>query len=547
MLAHRHKPAVTATTAETRPDAPAGPEPGTITTSRTTTQGTSETMRRLRTAWSDRRIGVGLAVVVAALWGLVAGWSTPRGPITVGEGLSAMFVSLAVGGAAGLATRSRWAMLLAPAVFVAVFEFVRLGADGPTVDGIHVSTYGLLAFVVGRGVHGVLALMPMVLGAAVGAGLARHVLEGRLVRRGRARAGLVARRAVAALVAVGLVAVAVMVARPATTDPIVGADGEPIAGSIAELTDVEIGGHDLSLMIRGHSADNPVMLFLAGGPGGTEMGAMRRHLAALERDFVVVTFDQRGSGRSYGQLDPTTTLTFDRAVSDTIEVTSHLRERFGDDKVHVVGQSWGTILGVLAVQQGPDLYEAFVGTGQMVSPVETDRIIYEDTLRWARDTDNVDVVDTLTEIGPPPYASILDYEPALSYEHDVYAYDHSRNSEGEGGFSENLVVEEYTLLEQVHNLGGFLDTFSVLYPQIQHVDLRDDARRLDVPIYLVQGRHEARARAELADEWFDAVQAPRKQMIELDTSGHRPLFEQPERFHQVMTDIVLGQATADRP
>ena len=69
---------------------------------------------------------------------------------------------------------------------------------------------------------------------------------------------------------------------------------------------------------------------------------------------------------------------------------------------------------------------------------------------------------TLTASGPPPYADILDYEPALTNEHEVYPYDHSGNAEGAGGFSENLFVEEYTLMEQVHNLGAFLDVFTVL-------------------------------------------------------------------------------------
>jgi pimeloyl-ACP methyl ester carboxylesterase len=311
-----------------------------------------------------------------------------------------------------------------------------------------------------------------------------------------------------------------------------------LPGSIAELARVDVGGHELAMMIRGYSVDNPVLLFLAGGPGGSELGAMRRHLPQLESDFVVVTWDQRGTGKSYGQLDPTSTLTLDRAVSDAIEVTNYLRDRFGQEKIYLMGQSWGSILGVLAAQQEPDLYRAFVGIGQMVSPRETDRIIYEDTLAWARETGNAGLVDQLTKIGPPPYENVLHYEPALSYEHEVYPYDHSGNSEGEGGFSENLFVEEYTLLEQIHNLGAFLDTFTVLYPQIQDIDFRTGATSLDVPVYLVQGRHEARGRSELAEEWFEMLEAPSKEMFILENSGHRPLFEEPAAFASVVTRLL---------
>jgi pimeloyl-ACP methyl ester carboxylesterase len=182
----------------------------------------------------------------------------------------------------------------------------------------------------------------------------------------------------------------------------------------------------------------------------------------------------------------------------------------------------------------------------MVSPRETDRIFYEDTLAWARRTNNAGLVDTLTASGPPPYRNILDYEPALTLIDKVHPYDHSRNDEGAGGNSENLFVEEYTLPEQVHNLAAWLDVFAVLYPQLQNIDFRTDATKLDVPVYLVQGRHELPGRAVLADQWFQLLNAPTKKLIVFDTAGHRALFEQPDRFHQVMTETVLRETEPNR-
>jgi pimeloyl-ACP methyl ester carboxylesterase len=114
-------------------------------------------------------------VLVAALWALAAGLWMPRGPVAGVEGVLTVLISLAVGVLAGAATRSRRAMLLAPATFIAVFELVRLGTDGLTVDGVHLSTYGVMAFVVGRGLHGVLALLPMPV----------HLVQGRHEARGR--------------------------------------------------------------------------------------------------------------------------------------------------------------------------------------------------------------------------------------------------------------------------------------------------------------------------------------------------------------------------
>ena len=495
---------------------------------------------RLQPLWSRPLLALGAAAALGATWGHVAGSWMPRGPLTTGEAISSIVISLLIGVVAGLLAKSRWAMLVAPVVFAAVFEIVRLDLDGPTVDRPHLSMYGLMALALGRGLHALLSLVPMAFGAALGAGAARAVSASTSdtpIVRGR---GVIVRRVLAGVVAVSLLAFSIALLRPASTSSIRDADGNVIPGSVAELTRIDVNGHDLGLMIRGHSVDNPVLLFLAGGPGGSEFGAMRRHLPELEEHFTVVTWDQRGSGTSYSEIDPVDTISLDGFVDDTIVVTEYLLDRFDTDQVYLLGQSWGTTLGVLAVQERPSLYRAFIGTGQMVSQLETDRIFYADTLAWAEATGRDGLADDLRSIGPPPYEAMLDYETALSYEQDVYAYDHSQNSEGQGQMSENLLVSEYTLLDQLHVLPAFLDTFSALYPQLQDIDFRETATEFEVPMFFAQGAHEADGRTELFDDWYPMIEAPIVDRVEFATSGHRPLWEQPDEFVDYMTDTVLA-------
>ena len=97
-----------------------------------------------------------------------------------------------------------------------------------------------------------------------------------------------------------------------------------------------------------------------------------------------MVWDQRGSGKSYAALDPTSTYTLERWSADTIALTDYLRDRFAEEKIYLLGESWGSTLGVLAVQERPDLFHAYIGSGQMVSQRETDRIIWRDLLAYAR-------------------------------------------------------------------------------------------------------------------------------------------------------------------
>ncbi len=483
-----------------------------------------------------RTLKPGLLRVVPVVAALLFGLTQPRSPADNLQALAMLAVGLLLGLAAGATWRSRWAFLATPAAFVVGYELSRLPL-GPTTEAPSLSLNGLIAPIVGRGLIGLLVVLPMVVGVGLGLGAAQRraaALDGTPQRQPRLR--------IAAAIAL-LAMLAVAVGRPASTAPILGPDGGRLPGSVAELTHVEVNGRDLGLLVRGASTDNPVLLFLAGGPGGTELGAMRRHLEALEDHVTVATWDQRGAGRSYAELDPTYSYTLDSAVDDTIAITEYLRERFDQDRILLVGQSYGTFLGVLAAQQRPDLYRAYLGTGQMVDAEATDRVTYADTLAWARGRGDDRLVDTLVANGPPSYEDLLAYEPALANEQAVYPYDHSRNAEGAGGFSENLFVPEYSRVDLFRTFGGFVDTFGALYPQLQSVDLRESATKLQVPVYLVQGASEIDGRRKMVHEWYPALQAPSKRLIEVDAAGHRPLFERPERFVEIVTDTVLPETT----
>lgn len=474
-------------------------------------------------------LAVLFTVLVAAIAGLGAAWATPRGPLSGAEMLWSMAGALALGMLTGSLLRSRWSMLLTPAVFWIVFELARLGTSGATVDEIRLdSLIAALGFLSGRGVHGLLVLVPMILGCRLGVeAAARRSASGpaRLTRWGWA--GVL-------LVGASVLLLAALVARPASTAPILDSAGDPAPGSIAELVTLSVDGSDQTLMIRGASAENPVLLHLAGGPGGTDLGAMRLD-PSLEEDFVVVTWDQPGTGKSYSAIDPVQDMTLQRVTQDTLDVTEYLRERFDQDRILLTGQSWGTLPGVLAVQQHPERYRAFVGTGQMVDIRETDQIFYQESLEWAETTEDAELQAQLQAQGPPPYTDMLDYTAIVGTERAIYSYP---EFDGSTEMTATIWVPENTFMDRVNAIRGLLDTYSLLYPQLQDLDLRQEVPRLEVPVYLVMGEHEARGRIDPAREWFDRLQAPEKTWVELPASSHRASFERPEDYAALLREVI---------
>ena len=187
---------------------------------------------------------------------------------------------------------------------------------------------------------------------------------------------------------------------------------------------------------------------------------------------------------------------------------------------------------MLAVQRHPEKFAAYIGAGQAVDLLASDRIFYDDILAWARTTGRTDVVRRLTAQGPPPYADVWGYEPFLRYENQAY---------DQPPVSFEVGVREYTLLQKVHTINAILDTWSVLYPRMQDVDLRRDVESLSVPVRFLQGENEMRGLAVLFDDWYQRLRAPGKHLVVVPGAGHRVMFEHPERLMEVLDDALAGR------
>ena len=481
----------------------------------------------------------------AALGGITAFATTlwlPRGPVTAVHVWVVLLSSLLIGLIGGATLRTRWAMILLPLAYIAVVELTRLNAVGPTVDALRLDNpYGLLALIVGRGFHGLVAFLPLLLGIELALTWA-EVAE-KAITPLRA----ILHHPLLPLLTLLVAALVVLNAIPARTPAIVDANGQPIPGSIAEMTAVELGGQEQTILIRGHSADLPVLLYLSGGPGQSDLPYSRVLLEDITQDFIVVSWDQRGTGKSYASLEPTADLTLEQAVADTIALTNYLRDRFGAEKIYLMGESWGTTLGVLAVQQQPELYHAWIGSGQMISQRETDRQLYHDILALAERTGNSALREQMLAFGEPPYADVP-YPNAIVMSHyEELETPYTPPSDYvERGTAANLgpyaiLGSEYNFVEKVNVLRGLIDMFGIMYPQIQGIDFRQDVPRLEVPVYILDGTAELPARRELALAWYEALEAPSKQLYTFDNAGHSVAFEQFTALRQILTETILPE------
>jgi pimeloyl-ACP methyl ester carboxylesterase len=328
----------------------------------------------------------------------------------------------------------------------------------------------------------------------------------------------------------------------ATTPAITDAQGEPLPGSIATLEKVTLNGSRQWISIRGKDTTKPVLLFLAGGPGGSQLATARFALGDLEDHFVVVNWEQPGAGKSFDAVNRAT-LTPDRYIEDAHALVLQLRDRLGQEKVYVLGESWGSALGIMLVQRYPELFHAFIGTGQMVAFLENDLMCYDFALDWARERGDAAKVEKLTKQGPPPYyGSGMSWKEA-AFLMDTFNYMNQNPAIADNGANtfRDLAAPEYGLYDKVSWFRGVLETLDVVYPQLWDVDFREQAPKLAVPVYFLIGRHDINAPTVLAEQYYAILDAPHKEIVWLEHSGHTPWVSESDRFVQAMVETVLAQ------
>jgi proline iminopeptidase len=318
---------------------------------------------------------------------------------------------------------------------------------------------------------------------------------------------------------------------------------------IATLDRVQIGGLSQWIQVRGENVDNPILLWVHGGPGIAFIPLAGSFQRPLEKYFTVVQWDQRGAGKTYGSNDKElqrSTMNVPRMEQDTLEVVNYLRNRFRREKIVVLGHSWGSVLGLWLAHEHPELIYAYVGVGQFVNTRQNQETMYRDALQQARERSNGSAVTELENIAPYP-------PPRLSFRKDSIVNKWAGELLGPPPSVEAFVnikrilldvvsAPDYSMADDYAFVRGQQFSLNVFLPQLQDLDLNKLGLDFRVPIFFFEGRQDPFCRPALVLEYSKAISAPRKEFIWFDKAGHFPFFEERQQFAEQLTQRVLPLA-----
>nr|WP_154892366.1 alpha/beta hydrolase [Paenibacillus xylanexedens] len=297
--------------------------------------------------------------------------------------------------------------------------------------------------------------------------------------------------------------------------------------SISTMGQIEINGAGHEVMIRGTDRDNPILIFVHGGPGCSEIPYVRKYQEELEQHFTIVHYDQRGSGKSYHFLEDYSGLTTDVLVEDLLALTDYVTAELGQDKVSLVGHSFGTYIGTKAAAKAPDKFHAYIGIGQVADHVQSELDSLNYTLAQAKQAGHAEDVASLERL-----RGLVERGEKYTPRNMVRKYGGAARQIDENrdyilGF---LFGPEYNALDVIRYFMGIQATQELLLKEESGDHLPELVEELEIPTYFVMGKYDYMTSVNAARKYFNVLEAPVKEFKVFEHSAHYPQFEEKEQF-----------------
>ncbi|MCY3548486.1 MAG: alpha/beta hydrolase [Gemmatimonadetes bacterium] len=316
---------------------------------------------------------------------------------------------------------------------------------------------------------------------------------------------------------------------------------------VEALEAIEVNGSTQWLSIRGLNRANPILLVLHGGPGSPVMGMAWAYQKPWEDFFTVVNWDRRGVGKSFSAADSARlapTLTLQQQVDDALVVVEHLLSRFEQEKLVVLGYSYGSSIGPRLVEQHPELFHAYVGLGQSGGPGSEAQLYSTlmERVREANDTTAIRELEALQPYPPPPGPGAV----AKLLAARTWAREYDGGWYGKPTFDLYFALPEWGPEYTQDDVASMLPAMA--WAERHLIEGAPEARRsgmverFEVPVIMLHGRFDLHTPYESALAFFNRIDAPHKRFVTFERSSHMIMFEEPGRMLMTLVNEVLPLA-----
>lgn len=301
---------------------------------------------------------------------------------------------------------------------------------------------------------------------------------------------------------------------------------------------IDVGDSQQWALVRGHRKDNPLLLFLHGGPGKPEVSYRHLFQNELERSVTIVHWDQRASGKSFLKDENyEETLTPKTYLEDASKVIAFLLKKYDKQKLFLLGHSWGSYLAMRLAASEPENIAGVIGMGQVVDFKRGVAFSYNKMLSLARKQKSHNAMVDLKSMGEPPYS----FEDMKTFTKYLYLFGGELFSQKGYGeiVKQSYFSPEYGFMDHLNWAKGQMKSSEIMLPKIWKIELTSEVPKLDVPVAFFMGEHDLNTPTELVEEYSQALEAPSIDVVYFRESAHSPNLEEPEKFQDEVKKFVM--------
>lgn len=301
---------------------------------------------------------------------------------------------------------------------------------------------------------------------------------------------------------------------------------------------VSINGIDQFLFHLGTKIDNPVMLFLHGGPGSSESLFTEAFQQKWEDKYTVVHWDQRGAGKTLSR-NPDKQPTIDLMLEDMLEVIHYLKKKYKKNKIILLGHSWGSVLGTVFIRSYPEEIAYYIGVGQVVSMLENEQIGYNKVKEVIRQANDQKSMKKLKSIGEYPGETIVFDHVFLEKCKVIRKLQRKYQLDNESSFNNVRTIVKSPIFK-FSDILAFLNinkANKLVYRYLGKFNLRVESRDYQIPIYYILGGNDWQVPYIIAQDYFNEIEAPRKMITIIPDAGHLTMMDQPDLFYEALSEI----------
>jgi pimeloyl-ACP methyl ester carboxylesterase len=204
-------------------------------------------------------------------------------------------------------------------------------------------------------------------------------------------------------------------------------------------------------------------------------------------------------------------------TEDAYQVIHFLTKKLNQEKIYLLGSSWGNVLGFRIVENHPELLHSYFAVNPVVSQLASEKELLKTLKIYFKE--NALASKELASVSIP-----LKVDEDLFYLRKWLFYKDGKEYVTSNDFKSNFLQ--------------WSKAWSPVWNEVMNINLLKTLKKVDCPVYFLVGKNDIQTSTKITKEYFEGLKAPKKELFLFENSGHQIHQDEPEKFQTTIIETL---------